>query len=395
MEPKDAAEAAASFLQAMTQTDNPLALGSLARYLSALADRMDSKDAGETADTLLRAMTPATDSSVLHYRAQVLSVVAARMKPKAAAAVCRRASAILRKAMMQTKNSSALRSLAQSLSALAGRMGPKEAAAACGQAAIILRGAMTGTDPNELGQLAQGLSAVAGRMDPKEATAECGHAAATFLQAMTQDNASYYLAQVLSELTAHLEMKEAAAVCKKAAVILRQAMTNAMDPRPLPSLARGLTAVGVLDPKEAEEAASVLFPNMTETVSLSGLHISSWNLKELLRRENGERILRRGYDVAGSVGVASSWGGQLTAATQLQPALKPPPPPLPAQTLVNLLKQPFCVGEARRLVLDQLARHYHRPFADQWDFVRYVQEHRLGLDLTTPPQRPIRAGGQR
>jgi hypothetical protein len=61
---------------------------------------------------------------------------------------------------------------------------------------------------------------------------------------------------------------------------------------------------------------------------------------------------------------------------------------LPPQTLVDILKQPFCVGEARRLVLEQLSRHYHRPFADQWKFVEYVHQHKLALDLTTPPQRP-------
>jgi hypothetical protein len=63
-------------------------------------------------------------------------------------------------------------------------------------------------------------------------------------------------------------------------------------------------------------------------------------------------------------------------------------PPLPEQTLVELLKQPLCVGEARRLVLAQLSRHYHRPFADQWEFVGYVQQRKLNLDLTTPPERP-------
>jgi len=60
---------------------------------------------------------------------------------------------------------------------------------------------------------------------------------------------------------------------------------------------------------------------------------------------------------------------------------------LPLQTLVDLLKHPFCVGQARRLELDQFARHYHRPFADQWDFVDYVQQQKLGFDLTTPPAR--------
>jgi len=37
-------------------------------------------------------------------------------------------------------------------------------------------------------------------------------------------------------------------------------------------------------------------------------------------------------------------------------------------------------------MLDGLARHYHRPLADQWDFVDYVQQQKLGLDLTTPPK---------
>lgn len=46
------------------------------------------------------------------------------------------------------------------------------------------------------------------------------------------------------------------------------------------------------------------------------------------------------------------------------------------------------MGEARRLVLAQLARHYHRPFADQWEFVRYVHEHKLNLDLASPPSIP-------
>jgi hypothetical protein len=57
------------------------------------------------------------------------------------------------------------------------------------------------------------------------------------------------------------------------------------------------------------------------------------------------------------------------------------------QMLVDLFKHAFCVGEARRLVPDQLARHYHRPFADQWSFVDYVHQQQLGLDLTTPPAR--------
>ena len=71
-----------------------------------------------------------------------------------------------------------------------------------------------------------------------------------------------------------------------------------------------------------------------------------------------------------------------------RPALTPPRSPLPAQTLVELLKQPFCVGEVRRLILDQLRRHSGRPFADQWDFAAWAETHTPQRDLRSPPRRP-------
>ncbi len=44
------------------------------------------------------------------------------------------------------------------------------------------------------------------------------------------------------------------------------------------------------------------------------------------------------------------------------------------QMLVALLKHPLCVGEGRRLLLDQLSRYYRRPFTDQWNFVWYAKQ---------------------
>jgi hypothetical protein len=58
---------------------------------------------------------------------------------------------------------------------------------------------------------------------------------------------------------------------------------------------------------------------------------------------------------------------------------------LAPQALVDVLKHPLCVGEARRLVLEQLGRHYNnRRFADQWELARYVDEKKLALDLLGP-----------
>jgi hypothetical protein len=51
-------------------------------------------------------------------------------------------------------------------------------------------------------------------------------------------------------------------------------------------------------------------------------------------------------------------------------------------------KVSLCVGDARRAALDALGTRYRRTFADQWDFVRFATEGKLGLDFTTPPRRP-------
>jgi hypothetical protein len=39
-------------------------------------------------------------------------------------------------------------------------------------------------------------------------------------------------------------------------------------------------------------------------------------------------------------------------------------------------------------VLDALGTRYQRRFADHWEFVRFAEEQKLGLDFTSPPQRP-------
>ncbi len=65
----------------------------------------------------------------------------------------------------------------------------------------------------------------------------------------------------------------------------------------------------------------------------------------------------------------------------------PLPRRLSDQELVELLKHPLCVGPARRAVLGQLGLQHGRPFADQWEFVRFAEEQKLGLDLTSPPKR--------
>ena len=65
--------------------------------------------------------------------------------------------------------------------------------------------------------------------------------------------------------------------------------------------------------------------------------------------------------------------GRLAVLPLLVPIFEPPPCPLTDQQLVELLKHPLCVGEARRVVLTQFENRYLRPFADQWEFVAFAK----------------------
>src|SRR5262249_38890018 len=135
---------------------------------------------------------------------------------------------------------------------------------------------------------------------------------------------------------------------------------------------------------------------MAKTTNPNELAPLAQALSEVLFREDASQIAQRRNAITAAVGTSSQPRAALAGPALLQPALEPLPLPLPAQQLVDLLKHPLCVGEARRLVLAQLARHYQRPFADQWAFVRFAQQKKLGLDFTTPPQRLVPpAGGEK
>jgi tRNA A-37 threonylcarbamoyl transferase component Bud32 len=393
LEPKEAAETAATLTQTMRKTLDPSALSSLSQSLSALAARLDPKEAVAAAATLTQTMRKTRHPVALQFLAQGLSALAARMEPKQAAkAWCGWAAASLTQAMRRTTTTDkfALRSLSLGLSALAARLDPKEAAAA---AATLTQTMLKTTDPVALQSLAQGLSALAARMEPKQAAKACGQATATLTQAInlpTDYLAVRHLSLGLSALAARLDSPEAAA----AAATLNQAMrTNPTGYLTLRDLSLGLSALAArLEPKEAAETAATLTQAMSRTTDPGALDSLSQSLSAVLSRTAPSTTRQLSVSVTATVAGLPGPGTPFAPLACAQPVLEPLPPPLPAQMLVDLLKHPLCVGEARRLVLGQLARHYGRPFADQWEFVEHVRQHRLNLDLTTPPQRPETCG---
>jgi hypothetical protein len=142
-----------------------------------------------------------------------------------------------------------------------------------------------------------------------------------------------------------------------------------------------------LETREVKDAASSLAQAISETTERIALEELTDGLAALLARE--ELPVTRGRLTSAAVTTAVAPSSPTATLAAPAPLLAlPSPPPLPAQVLVELLGDPFSVGVARRLVLDQLQRHYHRPFADQWDFVRFATERKLPLDLASPARRP-------
>jgi hypothetical protein len=205
----------------------------------------------------------------------------------------------------------------------------------------------------------------------------------------TDPSALLGLATGLSTLVARLEPKEAAAVCGEATAILAQTMTRNTDPYAVRELATGLsTLVARLEPKEAGQAAATLALAMTKTRDTYTMRELANGLSAALTGVPLFGPRRHVVVAASAVGLATHSPVALSALPPLTPAVLSPPCPLTDQELVELLKQPLFVGEARRIVLDVLGGRHGRHFVDQWKFVQFAEDRRLGLDFTTPPSRP-------
>jgi hypothetical protein len=197
-----------------------------------------------------------------------------------------------------------------------------------------------------------------------------------------------YLSEGLSALADRLDPREAARVCGPAVAQLTQALGQTTLPESMRDLNEGLSALAVhLEPKEMDAAAAAAVGALARTTDAWAPPSLREDLTVLVSGVTFRTSRGRIAAVAATVGGLSGPWPLLAAPAVLRPALEPLSPPLSAQALVDLLKDPLCVGAARRAVLDQLARHYGRPFADQWDFVRFAEERRLGLDLLGPPPR--------
>jgi hypothetical protein len=170
-------------------------------------------------------------------------------------------------------------------------------------------------------------------------------------------------------------------------------MTTIKDAVGLYYLSLGLSAVAArMEPGQAAETCAQAAASLTRAMNSIGEKVALARLPEdlsaLLASVDHPEQGRRAVALTGALGRAADGYAPLACLPLLRPALEPLPCRLSTQQLVELLKHPLFVNEARRIVLDQLGNRCGRRFADLWEFVAYAREHEPNLDLTTPPQRP-------
>jgi hypothetical protein len=336
----------ASLTRAMKATKNRSNLHSLVSALTGVRGRRLREGYFEAEDAALDAVT--ADLSETNDENLSITLVAT-LEWFFSFAPEKHAEALLR-AAKGTKNPIPLRFLAQRLSDVTRQLEPQKAAA------VLTEAVKETKDTKALQALGEGLSAAAGRLDPGEA-AEAARLAATVLTGVMKESKDpdtlRSLAESLSWTVARLDPAEAALTVAPAVTLLSRAMTEARSARDFQSLSQGLSALQSPPTPATQRTRSAV---VASAVSSVGGTRYAWN-----------------------------------ALAPVVAAAAPLPSELPTQELVELLKHPQCVGEARRAVLDHLGTRYGRHFADQWEFVRFAEEQNLGLAFTTPPRRPTTA----
>jgi hypothetical protein len=224
------------------------------------------------------------------------------------------------------------------------------------------------------------LSDVAARLEPKEAERYLDKAATELLK--RKPGANDLTQETLLKVISRMESKHAAPYVKRAAGRILQLISPEYGWEMQSRLDRDSAMIASL--MDRKDGASFYFHVVARRPF--GFGFGLWQILNRAELPLGSAL--NGYGSYGSYPDRFLFGFGKTHCLAALLALEPLPNPLPAQVLVDLLKQPTCVGLARRAVLDALGTRYSRNFTDQWDFVDYAEEQELGLDLTSPPKQP-------
>jgi tRNA A-37 threonylcarbamoyl transferase component Bud32 len=382
------AEAARLLDQALAHEENGGNRTALARGLVAVVGRHDPAKA---VSVLNRILAKEKDAFSCQMLAEELAAAAGRLEPAEATRACLEASRLLNQALTQEKDAQSRKFLVLGLGAVTTRLQPADSVRLLKEAVRLLKEALAReTDHNHRFNLTDGLAAAVVRLPQPEA-------ARLLNQALAQEEVfgtRVILAKGLAEVVAQFPPAEADRACGEAV----RSCIQILDRGPSQSVTSFTCVISTLlqplDGPPATDAARILArlvvsdPDRLCQVPSTGYGFDTEGLERMLANAPRRQIPNRVVTIGRTVGLSASglpWSLPLLPATAV-----PLPCRLPTQDLVDLLKMPTCVGEVRRIILEQLGNRFGRRFETHWDFVRYAQGQKLALDFTTPPQRPDR-----
>jgi tRNA A-37 threonylcarbamoyl transferase component Bud32 len=418
---EDAPALAQRALANMTKTTDGAALGSLGRVATALAGRMEDKAGSAVVVTAaLRAF------AVLDRANDRLTRAAALATPDSRAAAGR-----VLEALNALSTAEDCERLGTAVSALAAALDLDTGAALAGVTARRLLDVLgdgdaawkfldqqTGRDPflsrdrqaalvagAAARRFAVGLAAVAGRMKPDEAAVTADLAARRLLAAWAMAKGKgglCDLGQALALLAARMEPEAADAVADVVgrhilASTVRQG--NAADDYDLLSLVEAMAALTErMAPAHASAAARTtvhgLRPSSSDTLRAHNLSIGDPAAARKYRRMFHEALVRLTARMdPDDAAAAAQHAFEAPPQTRSVEALYPSSDVVEVlltrcklQGLVDLLKQPTCVGKRRRVILREWGRRSGQATENIWEFAAWVREHEPSLDLHAPPR---------
>jgi hypothetical protein len=268
-------------------------------------------------------------------------------------------------------------SLAEVLPALASRLRTADAATA---ARLLTEQIEKTTETGVLPALVATLLAAAERAGAAEGQAPIAAAARAIVARAEKDDTIPALPPLLKRLD-----ENPARTIRAAAVqtVLKQ-LTWVTKGIMIPNHAKAVQALaGLMTPDEAAPAARLLLDRtqlVNDRISFAELTSALKALATSLRREEAAAL-------AQALQEKLAIPDKPLFLPSYADAFKVVAGGLDEQDLVNLLKQPTCVGSARDVVLDEFGRRRGRTFADVWELADWLREHEPDVDLAAPPRR--------
>ena len=375
------------------QEQNSDRLFSFGEALAALAGRMNATNAAPVAERIAKALenSQEKDSDRLHRLGEVLAVLTGRMDATNAAPVAERGAVVLARALENTQEQGfdRLYGLGTALAALAGRMNATNAAPVAERIAKALENPQE-KDSFRLLSLGEALAVLIGRMDATNAAPVAERGAVVLAKALENPQEKDYfhlqrLGGALAALAGRMDATNAAPVAERIAKALENPQEK--DSFRLSRLGEALAALaGRMDATNAAPVAERIAKALENTQEQDFYRLSS--LGEALAALAAQIPTAKQTQLAAvSFLLLRPDGDQVrTTLTNVYSLLT-------TNELIEVLKWPFCVGEAQKLVLTELEKRTPRKFGgDVWKFVEQVNSPGIpGFDahsLELPPKRP-------